>query len=162
MSKRVGKKQKIGWREWISLPSLGIPWIKAKVDSGARTSAIHAFQVEPFEEDGKKRVRFLVHPIQRRTDICIECIADVIDRRVVSDSGGHREWRYVIQVPVKIGETEYPIEATLTNRDTMAFRMLLGRTAMVHFLLDAEKSFVLGRPAAPKRAYKKILKGKKT
>lgn len=145
----------IGWREWISMPSLGIPWIKAKVDTGAKTSALHAFGLSPFVDRGQLRVRFFVHPIQKRNDIKIECFADVIDHRFVSDSGGHREKRYVIEVPVIVGGFEYPMELTLANRDTMAFRMLFGRSAMTGFLLDPAKSFLLGRPKAPSRAYKK-------
>jgi hypothetical protein len=161
MSTRAKKKPMLGWREWISLPSLNIPWIKAKVDSGAKTSSIHAFLIEPFVEKGVPKVRFFVHPIQHRPDIQVECVAELVDHRVVSDSGGHRERRYVISVPVKVGELEYKIEITLANRDTMAFRMLLGRSALSPFLLDTEKSFVLGRPKAPKKHYKKISKAKK-
>ncbi len=159
--KKPDKKPYIGWREWISIPALNIPWIKAKVDSGAKTSSIHAFLIEPFVENGVPKVRFFVHPIQRRPDIRVECVAEVVDHRVVSDSGGHRERRYVVKVPVRVGNLEYPVEITLANRDTMVFRMLLGRSAMHHFLLDTEKSFVLGRPKAPKKHYKKTLKGKK-
>jgi hypothetical protein len=137
---------KIGWREWAALPALGIEAIKVKVDTGARTSALHAFYVEPFTRAGRRRVKFGIHPIQRRTDVAVHCTADIIDERWVSDSGGHREKRFVIVTSVKLGEIVYPIEVTLTDRDTMTFRMLLGRTAMKQrFLVRPESSYLLGR-----------------
>lgn len=137
----------IGWREWLTLPELGIEWVKAKVDTGARTSALHAFEVKEYRETGIKMVRFSLHPIQKRDDVVKVCSAPVVDERVVSDSGGHREKRYVIQTPVRLGEHEWPIEITLTNRDTMLFRMLLGRTALAQrFLVQPEASFLFGQP----------------
>lgn len=143
----MDKHNVIGWREWVSLPDLGIAWIKAKVDTGARTSAIHAFEVEEFFDAGRKMVRFSLHPLQKRDDIVQTCTAPVVDERVVSDSGGHREKRYVIETPVRLGDREWPIEITLTNRDTMLFRMLLGRTAMEgRYLVKPESSFLFGQP----------------
>ncbi len=137
----------VGWREWISLPELGIDWVKVKVDTGARTSAIHAFEVEEFMESGVKMVRFAIHPMQEREDIVQTCVAPVVDERMVSDSGGHREKRYVIQTPVRLGQHQWPIEITLTNRDTMLFRMLLGRTALAgKFLVQADASYLFGQP----------------
>lgn len=137
----------IGWREWCCLPDLNIANIKAKIDTGARTSALHAFFVEPYEESGRQMVRFGVHPLQRRVDIEVVCSAPVKDFRQVSDSGGHQEMRYVIETPVKLGERIWPIEMTLTNRDSMKFRMLLGRTAMSGMLVKPDQSFLYGRPA---------------
>jgi len=143
----------IGWREWLSLPELGIPHLKAKVDTGARTSALHACYLEPFRERGVAMVRFGIHPLQRRTDIVIDCTAAVIDRREVTDSGGHREKRYVIATRAVLGDVAWPLELTLTNRDTMRFRMLLGRTAMEgRFAVIPSASYLLGRlPARSRR-----------
>lgn len=129
-SRRKRELKLIGWREWLSLPELGIEKIKAKIDTGARTSALHAFEIEPFKQENKHYIRFKMHPLQRRTDALIECVAEVKDIRWVIDSGGHKERRYVIKTPVQIGHRRWSIELTLTNRDTMNFRMLLGRTAM--------------------------------
>jgi hypothetical protein len=137
----------IGWREWVSLPGLGIDRIKAKIDTGARTSALHAFQIEAFREKGRDKIRFRIHPLQRRMDIEKTCVADLMDRRDVMDSGGHRERRYVIITPVNIGHQQWPVEITLTDRDIMNFRMLLGRTAMYgRMLINPSESYLLGKP----------------
>ncbi|MDX1518305.1 MAG: ATP-dependent zinc protease [Woeseiaceae bacterium] len=129
MSERNGKLI-VGWREWVSLPDLGLPKIKAKVDTGARTSALHAFEIRSFEEQGQKKVEFRIHPNQRDNETEITCIADVIDEREVRDSGGHKELRPVIRTPLKLGDATWPVEITLTSRDDMLFRMLVGRTAL--------------------------------
>jgi hypothetical protein len=137
----------LGWREWVGLPELGVARVKAKVDTGARTSTLHTFYVEPFVDAGVKRVRFGVHPHQGRTDIERHCIADVLDQREVTDSGGHRELRIFIRTWLIISDNRLPIKITLTDRDTMRFRMLLGRTAMRgRFLVDPRRSFAAGEP----------------
>lgn len=135
----------IGWREWVGLPELGVPAIKAKVDTGARTSALHAYYVTPFEKDGKLWVRFGLHPLQQDSLTCIECEAPVKDSRLVTDSGGHSEQRFVIETSLLINGINMTIEVTLTDRENMRFRMLLGRSALKRgFLVDSGKSFLLG------------------
>ena len=136
----------LGWREWVALPDLSIKKIKAKIDTGARTSALHAFRLDTFKENGQLKVSFSVHPKQRQTIITKDCMADVIDYRWVSDSGGHREQRYVIHTTLVIGKIPQVIELTLTNRDDMKFRLLLGRTALSsNYLIDPEKSYLTKR-----------------
>ena len=146
MQNNFETKHLIGWREWVGLPELGIKFLKCKIDTGARSSALHAFYIEPFEENGIQRVRFGIHPRQRNIDKVVECVSDIIDERIVTDSGGHQEKRIVIQTTVVMVSHIFPVEMTLTNRDTMRFRMLLGRTAMAgRFMVDPASSYLLGK-----------------
>ena len=143
------EKMIIGWREWVSLPELNIPAIKAKIDTGARTSALHAFDTEVFETDGQQKIRFGVRPMQKKKEIVLYCVADFQEQRMVTDSGGHRELRYVIRTPVSLGDRVWSIEITLTRRDTLKFRMLVGRSALrMQLLIDPEKSYLMGRSLA--------------
>lgn len=149
------KKKIIGWREWVKLPDLGVVRIKAKIDTGARTSALHAFRITPFSKYGAAYVRFVLHPLQRRKTPEVPCVALVIDHRRVTDSGGRVEERYVIRTTLKIGNTLWPVELTLTNRDQMGFRMLIGRQAVRRrYIVDPSRSFV-----TRKRKKKKTAKG---
>lgn len=134
----------VGWREWASLPSLGIDEIKVKVDTGARTSALHAFEVESFQREGREWVRFRIHPMQSDTSLVKECESPVLDRRQVTDSGGHREERPVIRTEISMGGVTWPLEVTLTDRENMKFRMLLGRTGMQNMTVLPGRSFLLG------------------
>jgi ribosomal protein S6--L-glutamate ligase len=120
----------LGWEEWASLPALGLPALKIKVDTGAKTSALHAFDIEPFGKADAPKVRFNIHPVPGREDITISCSADVVDRREVTSSNGETELRYVIASEIAMGDRLWPIEITLTNRTNMAYRMLLGRQAI--------------------------------
>ena len=120
---------RVGWEEWLSLPELGLPALKAKVDTGAKTSALHAFDIEPFGRT-RPRVRFMVQPIPARPDLVIACSADIVDQREVTSSNGESEMRYVIETNVKMGDEMWPIEVTLTNRTNMSYHMLLGRQAL--------------------------------
>ena len=142
----------LGWREYVQLPELGLRNIKAKVDTGARTSAMHAFEVRPFTEAGKRRVEFKLHPNQHDNESVVVCVADVIDERKVRDSGGRSEQRFVIETPVRIGKHMWPIEMTLTSRDDMLFRMLLGRTALRgRMVVDPSRSYCLGKRLKKKK-----------
>lgn len=143
---------RIGWREWVALPQFNIRAIKAKVDTGARTSALHAYSVERFLHHGAPRVRFMLHPRRLRTDIAVTCECDIVDERTVTDSGGHQERRIVIVTDIVLGRLRYPIELTITDRDTMRYRMLLGRSAMRDRLtVDPSLSYRAGRPQLPRK-----------
>lgn len=141
----------VGSEEWCAFPELGIPTIKARVDSGAKTSALHAINIVPFEKEGKNWVKFDVNPIQNNTRTIIHCEAPLVDKRTVKSSSGYREQRYVIQSEMQVGNSRWQIELTLTNRDSMGFRMLLGREAMSgRIIVDPEERFLLGEPTTEK------------
>lgn len=133
----------VGWRERVALPQLGVTSVKVKIDTGARSSALHAFDIEYFKRDDIDFVRFNVHPSQRSKDEIIPAEAKLIDIRAVRNSGGQSESRPVIETLVTLNEHTWPIELTLTNRDVMGFRMLLGRQALrQNFLVDSGRSYV--------------------
>ncbi len=135
-------KLALGWREWVALPELGIDRIKVKVDTGARTSALHAFNLHPFHKNGQDWIRFDVHPVQSDDADEISCAAPASDYRWVTNSGGKREKRFVIETAIRVGGQEWPIEVTLTDRDQMGFRMLIGRTAIKgEFVVDPARSY---------------------
>jgi hypothetical protein len=142
----------VGWREWVALPGLGVPRIKAKIDTGARSSSLHAFQVESFRRGGREWVRFVIHPLQRDSRRTIQAEAAVIERRKVTSSSGHATWRPVIRTEVELIGERYEIELTLARRDEMGFRMLLGREALRRrFVVDPGHSFLGGRPKRRKK-----------
>ncbi len=136
----------------MSLPELGIDAVKAKVDTGARSSSLHAYAIRDFERDGVAMVRFKVHPVQRDTKSWVQAEAALLDRRLVRNPGGREELRPVISTVVSAGGASWRIELTLTSRDTMGFRMLLGRQAMRNrFVVDPGRSFILERPPSTQR-----------
>lgn len=151
------EKTIIGWNEWLDLPQLSLPMIRAKVDTGARTSALHAFTVEPFTKRGAPWVRFQIHPVKGNNNIVVACEAPVIDRRLVTDSGGRSERRLVIETLAHLGDVTRTIEITLTNREKMAYRMLLGRQAIgkLGFLVNPAQSCLLGKitPSQARNTY---------
>lgn len=157
MSQEVTSEHKtglpvIGWREWVGLPDLGIAAVKAKVDTGARSSSLHAMEVVEFEKDGEKWVRFHVQPVQRDDDVVVETEARVLEYRSVRSSSGKAEMRPVIQTTIKLLGMVWPVELTLANRREMSFRMLLGREAFrKRFLVDAGASYFGGKPKRKKK-----------
>ena len=136
----------IGWREWVSFPELGISKIKAKIDTGARSSCLHTADYELFEKDGERWVRFTVHPRVSHPEIENHAEAPVVDMKDVTDSGGHTQLRPFIRATMRAGGQDYDIDLSLTNREGMKFRMLLGRVALAGaFVVDCEKSYLLGK-----------------
>ncbi len=152
MQQETGKI-KLGWREWISLPELNVLAIKTKVDTGAKTSALHAFYVERYQKNSVDMVELLIQRIQSNSDVQVECHDAILDGRKVADSSGHKEKHYIIQSLISIGDQSWPIELSLTNRDTMRFRMLLGRRAMENgVIVDPGASYINGK-LDPKTLY---------
>ena len=137
----------VGWREWVQLPGLGIPGIKAKVDTGAKTSSLHAFAVRIEAGPDGNLVYFSMHPLRKHKNIVVECCAPLVDQRVVRDSGGHVEERAVIRTRLQLGPFDIDTEFTLTSRDDMIFPMLLGRRAIesAGVVVDVSQSYVHGR-----------------
>ncbi len=134
----------VGWNEWCTLPDLGIPQIKAKIDTGAKTSALHAFDIH--EDHTGNNVIFSIHPLQGDKKITIKCHAPIVDVRHIMSSNGHNELRYVIMTTLTIGSSSWEIEMTLSNRDPLKYRMLLGRKALVkHVIVDPSRSLCLGK-----------------
>jgi hypothetical protein len=160
MEARVFAKEplKIGWREWVALPDLRVDAIKAKIDTGARTSVLHAYRIEPFWRRSALWLRFELNPIQRSEAMKVVCEARAIDERAVRNSGGGVERRYIITTLLKLGDLAWSIELALANRDQMGFRMLLGRTALQgRALIEPGRSYLLG--TAPRRLRRKRGRG---
>jgi len=152
MSNKSSRRPVIGWREWVALPELGIEAIKPKIDTGARSSAIHAVDLETYQQKGATWVRFSVHPLQRNSKVTVTTDAEVVEYRRITSSTGHRSRRPVIVSDVELMGQRWPIELTLANRDEMGFRMLLGRQALrKRFLVDPGQSYLAGTQLAPKR-----------
>lgn len=149
----------IGFREWVSLPKLGLVSVKAKVDTGAKTSSLHAFEIKLEERAGKKTyVNFKVHPLQNDTQLVVNCRALLIDKRIVTDSGGHKEERFVIQTLMFLGGVKKKIELTLSNRESMKYRMLIGRAALDEFYIDPTQSYLTGKSIKQRRYLKELKK----
>lgn len=141
-----------GWREWASLPQLGVASVKAKIDTGARSSAIHAFDVEVFQRDQRDWVRFAIHPLQRRDDHEVNTESPILERRVIRSSNGETSERIVIRTGLTLLGQSFSIDLTLANRDEMGFRMLVGREALrERFLVDSSQSFLGGRHRRKRR-----------
>ncbi|MGO2356482.1 MAG: ATP-dependent zinc protease family protein [Marinomonas foliarum] len=139
MNQQSDPKIVIGCEEWCTFPSLNIPAIKARVDSGAKTSSMHAINIKRFTRNDEHWVRFEVHPLQKNRKATVHCEAQLVDQRVIKSSSGDKESRPVIRVPLTLGNKTWEAEVTLTNRDTMGYRMLLGREAMNgRVLIDPE------------------------
>lgn len=137
----------VGWREWVALPNVPVEWIKAKLDTGARSSAIHAFDLTEMDRGGELWVRYAVHPWQGSDADSVVVESRVIDRREVRSSSGHAEERLVVPMAVTLGEHAITVEMTLSRRDEMGFRLLLGREALRQgFLIDPSRSYTAGRP----------------
>jgi hypothetical protein len=153
------ERKTIGWREWIRLPGLGGAIVKAKVDTGARTSSLHAYDASELERDGETWIRFSFHPVQRTEEETVTAEAKLVDRRTVTASNGQSELRYVVETEAVIDGVSLPIELTLTRRDAMGFRMLLGRRALRGlFVVDPKRSFRTAESKEVRRRARKLRK----
>lgn len=149
-AKTSSKLLTVGWREWAALPELGVAHIKVKVDTGARTSALHAFNLKTFTNNGATWARFEVHPLQHSQEEVVQVEVPVMDWRKVKSSNGRSERRPLIRTTVVLGEQAWEVDVTLTRRDLMSFRMLLGRQALrKRAIVDVSKSYVFAKPQAP-------------
>ncbi len=152
MSERTHSNTLAGWREWVQLPDVGVPWIKAKLDTGAQTSSIHAYDVQAFDRDGEAWVRFGIRPWQRAEDDEVLVERRVVDVRRVRSSSGHVDERFVVSLPLVLVGRRVEAEVTLSNRDSMGFRMLIGREALSRgFVVDSARSFIGDRAPRPMR-----------
>ena len=157
MDKEVKSDSKIiGWREWASLPDLGVVAVKGKIDTGAKTSSLHAYDIRLEKTGTKTYVHFKLHPLQHDFSVVINCKALLVDKRSVTDSGGHKEERYVIRTSMVLAGIKKRIELTLTNRESMKYRMLIGRAALKHFYIDPSQSYLSGKTLKQKRFLKEL------
>jgi len=159
MDPTLNNKLLIGRSEWCALPDLGIPAIKAKIDTGAKTSAIHAFDIQSFTKQEEKWVRFRLYPLRLRTDVSVNCEAMIYDQRHIMSSNGHKEYRYIILTSLKLGNTIHTIQLSLSNRDPLTFRLLLGREALAkRVLIDPSTPCRQGiyKRADIERLYRKV------
>ena len=154
-TKKTSPKTIIGRSEWCAFPELGLPAVKARIDTGAKTSALHAYDMEVVKQDDNEYVRFKIHPLQGNLNLERECIAPLHVKRIVISSNGERERRYVIKTKMQFGTLIIPAELTLTSRHNMRFRMLLGREAMrkAKFIVDPSKTMLLGKIENVKNLY---------
>lgn len=151
MSSGATRRRILGWREWVSLPCLGIGAIKAKLDTGAKTSALHAWDISLRMVDDRQWIRFRVPSMQRNKPTSVLCEAPLSDQRWVTNSSGAREQRYIINTKLQIGSRSWPIELSLTNREAMEYPMIIGREAMRNrLIIDPKASYRAGRH--PKKA----------
>lgn len=147
----------VGFREWVSLPNLGLFAVKAKIDTGAKTSSLHAFDIHVEDnKKGKSYVYFKVHPLQNEMGLITSCRALLVDQRTVTDSGGHKEERYVIRTTFVMAGIRKKIELTLSNRETMKYRMLIGREALAQYYIDPSQSYLSGKTLKQKRFLKEL------
>jgi hypothetical protein len=147
--KTVTKAQpmEIGWREWVALPEFGVGRIKAKIDTGAKTSAIHAYRIQELEQDGASYAEFYLHPMQNRNKPEIFCIAPIVDKRLIKSSNGVAQERLIVRTTLEMGERSWEIDLSLTNRDDMGFRLLIGRDALrKNIVIRPGRSFLTGKP----------------